>query len=501
MSKQTRTLGGREFETYSQSATNTGDRFFFDVFDSYEELQQVREDVQNELIANNFQWSARTDYIENGGTATPELSFEGTTDRNLLQNPETISTILTNNEYQQALQELSAISQNIPLGASSQKAKLTMTEKPIGVFNYAAASTGLYRKQEYFSPDENRVVDATEVYGKMPNFYYVKEGKNIPLELRQEGTTEMLRINPNAISKVAGNGMVYTDPIRFGNHSLKFATTTKKVYLVRDEVKDVSKKGQEKYVDIYITNVINYGIRPENLMYRALSSIIVAQILEKAGYKVRINKVTAIRGANASSVYSVPVKDYGKPLDIQRIGIQLGDPRIFRWADLKDLSTLISGVMNTNLNSYGSIISNNSNPDYDTVMKNYFQWIGKKSKEGGKKLFNKNLKLHLSGSIDPSNDPYDVQMERVTAKVKDILDKVAIEFSGVRVALEEALKRDLPTKSKQQILTDFEASLRNTAPIRPADPDLRFYSDAEHQKEMDLFNKRLDEFNQLKTTI
>lgn len=329
MSKQTRTLGGREFETYSQSATNTGDRFFFDVFDSYEELQQVREDVQNELIANNFQWSARTDYIENGGTATPELSFEGTTDRNLLQNPETISTILTNNEYQQALQELSAISQNIPLGASSQKAKLTMTEKPIGVFNYAAASTGLYRKQEYFSPDENRVVDATEVYGKMPNFYYVKEGKNIPLELRQEGTTEMLRINPNAISKVAGNGMVYTDPIRFGNHSLKFATTTKKVYLVRDEVKDVSKKGQEKYVDIYITNVINYGIRPENLMYRALSSIIVAQILEKAGYKVRINKVTAIRGANASSVYSVPVKDYGKPLDIQRIGIQLGDPRIF----------------------------------------------------------------------------------------------------------------------------------------------------------------------------
>ena len=55
MSKRIKTLGGRDFETYSQNATDTGNRFFFDVFDSYEQLQEVRENAQNELIANNFQ--------------------------------------------------------------------------------------------------------------------------------------------------------------------------------------------------------------------------------------------------------------------------------------------------------------------------------------------------------------------------------------------------------------------------------------------------------------
>jgi hypothetical protein len=499
MSKQIKTLGGRDFETYSQNANGSGGRYFFDVFDSYEQLQEVREEVQNELIANNFQWTARRNFIDNGGDMQPSVGFTGSDDRDLLQNPETISTVLSNTEYQQALQELGTIIQNIPLGASSQKAKLTMTEKPIGVFNYASASTGLYRRQEYFSPTENKLVDVTEVYGKMPDFYYIKDGVNIPLELRQDGTTEMLRINPNAISKVAGNGMVYTDPIRFGKHTLKFATTTKKVYLVRSEVKDVSKKGQEKYVDVYITNSANANIRAESLIYRALPSIIVAQILEKAGYKVRINKVTAVRGSGATSIYTIPIKDYGKPLDLQRIAIQTGDPRIFRWGDFKDFHTLVSGVMETDLGSgYGSSLTGN---EYDVSMKHYFQWIGKKTKEGGRKLFNKNLNLHLSGTIDASNDPYDRQMERVTTKVKEILDKVAIEFSGVRVALEEAIKRDTPTISKDDVIRNFENALRNTEPIRPNDPQLRALSDAEYVKAVDTYNERISQFNQLRTTI
>ena len=499
MSKQVRTLGGREFETYSQGATNTGNRFYFDVFDNYEQLQQIREDVKDELIANNVQWSSRQAFFDNGGNKVPDVDFEGSNDRNLLQNPETISTVLSNNEFQTALQELGTISQNIPLGASSQKAKLTMTEKPIGVFNYASASTGLYRKQEYFSPEENKVIDVTQVFGKMPNFYYVRNGNNVPLELRQEGTTEMLRINSNAIQKVAGNGMVYTDPIRFGKHSLKFATTTKKVYLVRDEVKDISKKGQDKYVDVYVTNVVSAGIRPENMIYRSLPSIIVAQILEKAGYKVRINKVTSINGSGATTIYTFPIKDYGQPLDLQRIAIQTGDPRIFRWGDFKDFTTLVSGVMNQDIGGgYGNILRS---AEYDNAMKHYYQWIGKKVKEGGKKLFNKNMNLHLSGTIDPSNDPYDTQMERVTAKVKEILDKVAIEFSGVRVALEEAIKRDTPAISKNDVIRNFEVALRNTQPIRPLDPDLRVYSDSEFAQQTDRFNENIALFNQLRTTI
>jgi hypothetical protein len=134
-------------------------------------------------------------------------------------------------------------------------------------------------------------------------------------------------------------------------------------------------------------------------------------------------------------------------------------------------------------------------------MKHYFQWIGKKTKEGGKKLFNKNLNLHLSGTIDASNDPYDRQMERVTTKVKEILDKVAIEFSGVRVALEEAIKRDTPAIPKQQIIANFQTALTELQPVRPNDPELRALSDSEFAKATNQYNDNLVMFNQLRTTI
>lgn len=502
MAKRIVNIGNRDYETFNIRSSGSGSRYFFHNFSSYDDLKKASQDIVDDLRSQNITWLGFTDYINNGGANTPSVGFEGSDNKDLLNNPTSISTVYSNTEFQNALQELSTITQNIQLGASSSKSKLIMTEKPIGVFNFASASTGLYRKQEYFSPEENKLVDMTEVFGKIPNFFYQKNGKNVPLELRQEGTTEMLRINPNAKLKLASNGMFYTEPIRYGKHSLKFATTTKKVYLVRSEVKDISKRGQEKYVDLYVTNGMPSSIAPQNLIYRALPSIIVSQILEKAGYKVRISKVTAKTqsGANSNTmVYTSILKDYGQPLDLQRLAIQTGDPRIKRWSDFADDSTFYRAIFGQDLGAgYGS---SPTGSDYDNLMKNYYQWVGIKAKEGGAKMFNKNIKLHLSGTITLSNDPYDTQMQRVTEKVKDILDKVSIEFSGVRISLEEALKRDLPTMSKQEILNNFEQSLRNTQPIRPDDPDLRFYSDAEFQKQMDLYNDRMNEFNQLKTTI
>jgi hypothetical protein len=104
------------------------------------------------------------------------------------------------------------------------------------------------------------------------------------------------------------------------------------------------------------------------------------------------------------------------------------------------------------------------------------------------------------GTIDKSNDAHDVQMERVTAKFKEMLDKVAIEFSGSEQAIKDALERDMGTIPKAQIIRNFEEALRKTEPLKPADRDLQL-PDNEFQQKLINYQNNLTKFNQIKTTL
>jgi predicted nucleic acid-binding Zn ribbon protein len=137
----------------------------------------------------------------------------------------------------------------------------------------------------------------------------------------------------------------------------------------------------------------------------------------------------------------------------------------------------------------------------DIIMNDYKHWLNKEIKRGsGKKIFNKNLNLHLMGTIDKSNDSHDVQMQRVTAKFKEMLDKVAIEFSGSEQAVKDAIERDSGTIPKAQIIRNFEESLRKTEPLKPADKDLQL-PDNEFQQKLINYQNNLIKFNQIKTTL
>jgi hypothetical protein len=489
---------GREISTYI-SPYSTTRRAYYDIFDNFKDITDYTRKIEQDLFAKNKVW--RGSEFSTGRIPTDD--FQGSTDANLLNNPTQITEYLYQDVLDRELDNLASITQNLKLGAGAKKTKLEFTEQPTGIFNFGMASKGLYRKREFFCIKLNLVVDENLVVNNNGLFFYPTNGELALCELRQEGTTEMLLKNPNAKVLTAADGMIYTDPIRFDDVSLKFATSTKKVYLKKSEIKNVTGGGNEKYIDVYVTPTAAWNIEKENIIFAALPSILLVQILEKAGFKVRVNKMIAALLQdtinNAGVIfYTYPIKDYGEPINYQRIAIDAADPRIFRWEDSRRKGAFARELFNQNLTGYGYTPNE---VQTDRIFNEYKHWLNKEMRRGsGRKIFNKNLNLHLQGTIDKSNDSHAIQMERVVRKLKEMLDRVAIEFVGSEQAIKDALERDLGTLTKPQIIANFEASLRKSQPIQPLDRDLQL-PDAEFQQKLTNYQNNLTKFNQIRPTL
>ena len=500
MAEQKSIVAGRDVSTYISPMGSNG-RVYYDLFENFKDITDYTRKVEDELVKKNKSWYGRRAFVDNGGDYSPSDSFNGSSDKALLSNPTLIDEYLYKDMLERELENLASVTQDLQLGSSAKKSKLEFTEQPTGIFNFGMASKGLYRKREYFCSILNLVVDENRVTKNKDGLFWYKmdDGNYAGCELRQEGTTEMLIKNPNAKILTSADGMIYTDPIRFENVSLKFATSTKKVYLKKSEIKNLTGGGSEKYVDVYIAPSASGGINKENLIYSALPSILLAQTLEKAGFKVRINKFMIVMYSGSVVMYTYPLKDYGQPVDYQRIALDGADPRIYRFEDFRREATFSKGMLDIDLGSgFGSAAGEN---DADTIINDYKHWLNREIKRGsGRKVFNKNLNLHLMGTINKSNDSHDIQMRRVTAKFKEMLDRVAIEFSGADQAVKDALQRDSSTLTKAQIITNFEDSLAKTQPLPPKDADLRL-PDSEFQQKLTNYQNNLTKFNQIKPTL
>ena len=500
MAKQVVRVNNIELETYKSPVQGQTGRVLFHTFDSSEKLNDIVIEVEQWLIQNNRQWYG-SEFVQ-GTRRNPAQDFEGSTDRNLLNNPNQITGFNYQNLLNTALNGLADIEQNLELGGGMKKKKLEMSSQPIGVFNFPAAAVGLYRKAEYFSPSDNLLIDKTLVQGNVDKgFFFVQGSQKKPLEQRQENTTEMLRVNPNAKLKQTNSVMFYTDPIKYKNVMLKFGTTNRKVYLVKSEVKNIQNKGAEKYVDLYINVMASGNIDPQNTFYSALPSFLAARILESAGFKVKIHKTIILTSQNNNAVcYSSVIKDYGVPIDINKILVQCGDPRTFRWQDFRNWSALFSAALNDNIGmGYGRVLDND---DVIRVFNDYKAWKRKKIEKGELQEFNKNMRLHLNAGMRATNDDEQTQLRNVEARLKFLLDSVAVEFSGADQAIKDAIQRDIATIPKNTIINAFETNLLNPAsiPQQPRDPDLHI-PDAEYQTILANYNKNVQLFNQIKPTL
>lgn len=167
------------------------------------------------------------------------------------------------------------------LGGEQEKSRLETTSRPIGVFDFSLASKGLYRVQEYYS--EELAKDYPDLFknlelpsGVVPpnlvenimimgvkNFIFKHDNKTFVLQKRQKGTTAINNGDKDA--------------------KLKFATTTKEVYLKFKRI-----GGKVKYAEIYslfyytsVNGVDEYAIRH-------LPALITAQYFESIGIKTRV---------------------------------------------------------------------------------------------------------------------------------------------------------------------------------------------------------------------
>ena len=167
------------------------------------------------------------------------------------------------------------------LGGEQDKSRLETTSRPIGVFDFSLASQGLYRVQEYYSKelaiDHPNLFDTFElpsgvvppnlvdniVIGGIKNFVYNHNGKIYILDKRQKGTTAIDEGKKDA--------------------KLKFATTTKDVYLKFKRV-----GGKVKYAEIYSLFYYTSLDGDDEYAIRHIPALMTAQYFESMGIKTRV---------------------------------------------------------------------------------------------------------------------------------------------------------------------------------------------------------------------
>jgi hypothetical protein len=167
------------------------------------------------------------------------------------------------------------------LGGEQEKSRLETTSRPIGVFDFSLASKGLYKVQEYYSQElaleHPKIFEAfglpsgvvppnlvdNIVIGSIKNFVYTHNGKTYVLEKRQKGTTAI------------------EDGVK--DAKLKFATTTKDVYL-----KFKRSGGKVRYAEIYSVFYFSELMGDDEYAIRHLPALMTAQYFESIGIKTRI---------------------------------------------------------------------------------------------------------------------------------------------------------------------------------------------------------------------
>ena len=196
--------------------------------------------------------------------------------------------------------ENSNIVAKLDLGGDLKASRIKFTDRPLGVFSFAQASKGLIRPVEYYSIQEDKIIEPNSVFKGVLNqgtpneidyFYYLKDGQEVLVEKRQEGTTEMLKNCPTLLPKldeVSKLVLPYDINNKIVNscdgYRLRFTSTIKKVYAYREK----KGGGTAPYVDIYLATGQNSGFDPEQMLIQAMPNILLARILEKSGVKVRM---------------------------------------------------------------------------------------------------------------------------------------------------------------------------------------------------------------------
>ena len=400
----------------------------------------------------------------------------------------------------QAIEKFDIIKRGLDLGGDFDASKIKFTSLPTGVFNFGLASKGLIRKTEFYDVEAKEVIDEKIVKEEKLNnikvFYYLKSGTKHFVRKQQKGTMLVkdnflgVEVNYDENQKI---WLPYKDGKIFngkGKNMLSYTTTTKKVYMNREKLGG----GVSPYVDLFVgVNGLN-DLDTENMLAKNLSAFIVADILEKAGVKVRIyglrTYVEKRKKSSSGKFYddgqvvfiAYALKEYGEQIDFGRLASFTSDKRFLRvniWRIASALRKMETGQYKE---GKGFSLYGGDDDLYNsfTMFKN---WVF--NKKGtiklDTKINDKNLMI-LSGL--PTVSKYDKltgqnadrTFKKIEKEVYRTLDYVGMLLTkNPKVFIEKIYKREKETPKidyyfsnpKQQIRDYLEGLIRSNLTIVP----------------------------------
>ena len=233
---------------------------------------------------------------------------------------------------------LDEVESKLDLGGDLKKARIEYSSIPKGIFDFSKASRGLIRPVEYYCSEIDALIPPNDVTYKHINFkrtYFATiKGETFVCEPRQEGTTEMLKAFPDKLRKVLLTNLNLFVPetitgeqvTKMGGKRLRFTSTEKKVYAYRKRLGG----GVAPFVDIYINNFGYYATTSEGRFLKALPVLTMCKVLQSAGVRTRVWIGEFSEWQSNMYIAPILVKEYGEPLDFNKIGVVASDSRFFR---------------------------------------------------------------------------------------------------------------------------------------------------------------------------
>ena len=372
----------------------------------------------------------------------------------------------------------------IDLGGDLKQQRIIFTSQPIGIFSFAQASKGLIRSLEFYCPSENRIIPPDLVFkgdlsGKEYYYFEGKDDEEILVERRQEGTTSILAKCPYAKPQLNyDSGMVLPYDTEgniinfYQDLKLRYSSTTKKVYQIREK----KGGGYAPYVDLYTPLGADNRFGTEAMLVQALPMILLARVLERAGVRTRVFATSFMKTRTDNFMVSpILVKEYGSPLDLNKLAIFTSDKRLFRFHIFNSLLGWFvenGDLRTTHYQTYG--VYNNDIYALMPRVKNYYQYQMEKGTMP-KTNIDKGLMIFGGTPANPSDKlSSPAVQEKIINEFYRISDYVSLMMSKkpdgvIKKIFEREAERKIP---KSEVIQ----TLRNTitqilAPVRrPANP-------------------------------
>ena len=437
--------------------------YYFGSFDSPEVFNETGErlykDVTDDGIKSNFTKS----------NVDSQKKFFGNASYDQLNGE--IDTYIDMPLVGSTIDSFDGVLERIDMGGAFEKARLIATRNKQGIFDFGLASKGLIRPSEFYSdymaknhPDE------FETYGEPSGiippdfvnnhkqsdgtvvFWYLRDGEKIQVQQRQYGVTKALIENPDLSTKMFGNMLILSKP----NKHLRFSSTYDKCYLMHKK-----EGGKAKSVDLYVIQGGLGSIGEKGMILKTMPVLLAAKILEEAGIRTRIYASRGYYSGDNTFFFTYPIKNYGEDLDWNKIALNVGDPRIFRWKTWKT----ISGILNRDYPDvtwedgnggagWGSTLD--SGDKLDETFERYKGYIGKRMLAGDSNKKAVDRSLMILGTVpnpmalESADEPTAQKM--ILDEFYRIMDSVDFQFNKTDKVADRIFKRELENgKSKREI--------------------------------------------------